>query len=74
MGIPNDLYNFAALQYAKYSPTHMKEGRGSLNFRLVNMRDDIIMGFLRGGGSCHVTSAIIHVTCTCTSKILHLRF
>ena len=37
------------LQYANRSPTHLKEGRGFLLFRLVNMRAPIIMAFLRGG-------------------------
>ena len=37
------------MQYAKHSPTHLSEGKGSLQFRLVNMRADVIMGFLRGG-------------------------
>jgi hypothetical protein len=36
-------------QYANRSPTHLKEGRGFLLFRLVNMRAPIIMAFLRGG-------------------------
>ena len=39
------------MQYAEVSPTHKKEGRGFLQFRLVNMRDPIIMGFLRDGES-----------------------
>ena len=49
-------FHCSILQYAMVSPTHMSEGKGSLNFRLVNMRDEIIMGFFRqgmlmGGGS-----------------------
>ena len=43
------LHTLCWLQYANRSPTHLKEGRGYLLFRLVNMRAPIIMAFLRGG-------------------------
>ncbi|XP_064404192.1 uncharacterized protein LOC135349586 [Halichondria panicea] len=36
-------------QYANFNKSHMTSGSGSLRFRLVNMRDDIIMGFFTGG-------------------------
>ena len=36
-------------QYAEVSPTHKHEGRGFLLFRLINMREPLIMGFLTGG-------------------------
>ena len=42
---------FLPMQYAEVSPTHKKEGCGFLQFRLVNMRAPIIMGFLRNGKS-----------------------
>ena len=37
------------VKYAEVSPTHKDEGRGSLLFRLINMREPVIMGFLTGG-------------------------
>ena len=36
-------------QYAEVSPTHKHEGRGFLLFRLINMREPVILGFLTGG-------------------------
>jgi hypothetical protein len=36
-------------QYANRSQTHMSEGRGSLQFRLVNIRQPLIFGLFRGG-------------------------
>ena len=44
---------FARVQYAKVSPTHKSDGRGFLLFRLINMRDPVIIGFLRGGKSLY---------------------
>ena len=37
------------LQRANVSSTHMSEGRGSLTFRLLNMRAEVIIGFFRSG-------------------------
>ena len=44
-------WSFFSLQYAFASSTHLKDGRGYLLFRLVNMRAPIIMGFFRGGAT-----------------------
>ena len=63
-----DAINHAPIkfQYAKHSPTHLSEGKGSLQFRLVNMRADVIMGFLRGGLGDPVLVAV--------TEILHFKY
>ncbi len=37
------------MQFASYSETHLTGGYGSLKFTLMNMRDEYIFGFFRGG-------------------------
>ena len=48
-------------QYAEVSPTHKHEGRGFLLFRLINMREPLIMGFLTGGKTTFLTETSIPV-------------
>lgn len=45
----------ALLQYAYYSSTHMSYGKGSIQIRLMNMRQPVIFGLFKGGrftGAC----------------------
>ncbi len=52
------------LQYANFNKSHMTSGSGSLQFRLVNMRDDVIMGFFTGG-VCVCMCIPTHCVCVC---------
>ena len=45
-------YKIMSLQHADFTSTHMSEGSGSLEFRLVNMRAEVIFGFFRSGKQC----------------------
>ncbi len=36
-------------QFANVSATHLTSGAGSLEVQLINMRQDVIMGFFRNG-------------------------
>ena len=45
----------------------MSEGRGSLNFRLVNMREDVIIGFVRGG--MYVCIYVCVCVCVCFAVV-----
>ena len=38
-----------AMQFANYSSTHISRGYGSLEFKLMNMRQKYVFGFFRGG-------------------------
>eukprot|EP00731_Ephydatia_muelleri_P012121 Em0006g1015a len=48
-------------QYAYYSSTHMNYGKGSIQIRLMNMRQSIIFGFFKGGTSSPALQAVSEV-------------
>mmetsp|Transcript_14566 Transcript_14566/g.19155 ORF Transcript_14566/g.19155 Transcript_14566/m.19155 type:complete len:623 (+) Transcript_14566:77-1945(+) len=45
-------------QFAHVSNTHLEGGYGSLSFQLLNLRDNFIVGFFRGGTNHPVLAAI----------------
>ena len=65
------------LQYANFSSSYMSTGVGSLRFQMINMRDDMIVGFFTGGGlhSTHTyTHTHIHTyTHTYFDTLVHVR-
>ena len=47
--IDHSLHAPVKFQYANFTSSHFATGTGLLSFRLVNMRDEIIVGFFTGG-------------------------
>ena len=47
--IDHSLHAPIKFQYANFTPSHLANGSGTLRFRLVNMRADIIVGLFTGG-------------------------
>lgn len=48
-------------QYAYYSSTHMSYGKGSVQIRLMNMRQPVIFGFFKGGTSSPTLLAVSEI-------------